>query len=67
MKKPMKYSSTISYLSDNTSYPERELIDLTNFMIKADQDLKNIFYGVEFEPSTKVINRIFTKIRSGRY
>ena len=67
MKKPMKYSSTILYLSVNFGYPERELIDLTNFMIKADQDLKNIFYGVEFEPSDMIMNKIFTKIRSGKY
>ncbi len=63
----MKYSSTISYLSDNIGYPEREITDLTNFMIKTDQDLKNIFYGIEFEPSSKVMKQVFAKIRSGKY
>ncbi len=67
MKKPMKYSSTHAYLSENIGYPERELIDLTNFMIKADQDLKNLFFGIEFEPSKELINRIFAKIRSQKY
>lgn len=60
----MKYPSTIMFVSENIGYPERELTDLTNFMIKADQDLKNLFYGIEFEPSHEVINKIFHKIRS---
>ena len=66
MKKPMKYNSTLAYLSENIDYPERELIDLTNFMIKADRDLKDFFRDIEFEPSHEVINRIFKKIRSGK-
>ena len=59
----MKYRSTLVYLSDNSGYPERELIDLTNFMIKADQDLKYFFQGMEFEPSQECLNRIFKRIR----
>lgn len=60
----MKYPSTRTFISDNMGYPERELTDLTNFMIKADQELKSFFYGIEFEPSNEVLIRIFAKIRA---
>ena len=60
----MKNPSTLVYLSNNIDYPERELIDLTNFMIKTDQDLKHLFKGIEFEPSDEVISQIFKIIRS---
>lgn len=63
----MKYSSTLVFLSDTTGYPERELIDLTKFMNKVDQDLKYIFNGIEFEPDPYVMSKIIKMIRSRKY